>query len=51
VQDVDDGMPGGEVIGELAGAIGGVVIDHEEFNGTGRRNNRSASGGRLSLSL
>ncbi len=33
MQDMDGGVPGGEVIGDPAGAVGGVVIDDQKIHG------------------
>ena len=41
VEDVDRGIFGGEFIGELAGAVGGIVIDDENIDGDGNLHDAS----------
>ena len=37
MQGVDLRMPGGEVVGKLAGAVGGIVVHHQHVHGDGQR--------------
>ncbi len=51
MEDVDGGVPGGQIIGDLAGAIGRIVIDDEQVDGDGQFGQTVAMAGRFSRSL